>query len=423
MLEINDIQEFHGEIDVNEQWNLPASKELLMHKIHAYPAKFPAFLTPKIVNYLSEQNIKIESIGDIFCGCGTSALESRILGIDYYGYDINPVATLIAKTKSNTYSKKTIESLYNEIIYLVKNEKCITLNYIYLNDRIKYWFNNNNITALYKILHNINKVCPKGKYRTFFLTAFSNILKACSNWLTKSIKPQIDPNKVPAEPLVAFEKQIKLMISANEELKKTTNLTGSAKIETKNILKIKPKSSKVDLVITSPPYVTSYEYADLHQLSTLWLGFVTDYKDLRKGTIGSEYSTENVSKSTQLNGTGKAIIDSLKIVDKSKTRAVTKYFQDLDKTVSKTKSILKDNGHAAFVIGNTNYKGVYIDNAKFLMHSFIEKGFTNIVVAKRKISSKILTPYRDEKGKFSTDKTGHKVYSHEFVIIAKKPSR
>ena len=28
---------------------------------------------------------------------------------------------------------------------------------------------------------------------------------------------------------------------------------------------------EVDLIVTSPPYVTSYEYADLHQLSSLWL--------------------------------------------------------------------------------------------------------------------------------------------------------
>ena len=32
----------------------------------------------------------------------------------------------------------------------------------------------------------------------------------------------------------------------------------------------------VDLVITSSPYVTSYEYADIHQLSTIWLDLADD---------------------------------------------------------------------------------------------------------------------------------------------------
>ena len=31
------------------------------------------------------------------------------------------------------------------------------------------------------------------------------------------------------------------------------------------------QNDSVNLVLTSPPYVTSYEYADLHQLALLWL--------------------------------------------------------------------------------------------------------------------------------------------------------
>ena len=36
--------------------------------------------------------------------------------------------------------------------------------------------------------------------------------------------------------------------------------------------KLPIESESIDLIITSPPYVTSYEYADLHQLSLLWFG-------------------------------------------------------------------------------------------------------------------------------------------------------
>lgn len=420
MLQIKSIDQFDGTLEVNDYWNFPDSKELLMHKIHAYPAKFPAFLTPKIVNYLRNQNIEINSIGDIFCGCGTSALESKILGIDYLGYDINPVATLIAKAKSNTYSKNKIEYLLKEIIKKTQGNRCLTPNKFLFNERIRYWFNDNNIVSLYRILKSINEICPDGKYKILFLTAFSNILKASSKWLTKSIKPQIDPNKIPIDPLIAFEKQVSFIITANEELKQTSILNGKTEIKTKNILNINPKFSKVDLIITSPPYVTSYEYADLHQLSTLWLGFVNDYKELRKGTIGSEYARSDSEFYNAPNKTGKNIVESLAKVDKAKSKAVLKYFGDLDQVIDKTKLLLNDKGHVAFVIGNTSYKDVYIDNAKFLIDSFLTKGFTNIQVTKRKISSKILTPYRDKMGRFSNDEKGQKVYSHEFLIIARK---
>ena len=423
MLRIKNVQHFNGNIEVNDSWNFPESKELLMHKIHAYPAKFPAFLTPKIVSYLKENKAQINSIGDIFCGCGTSALESKLLGIDYLGYDINPVATLIAKAKSNIYSTKKINELFEEIIKECNNGKFLTPNKVLFHERIRYWFNEDNIVKLYRLQKGIYNVCPDGKYRVLFLTAFSNILKACSKWLTKSIKPQVDPNKIPVDPYHAFKKQIRFIIEANEEIKSIQPKNSIIKIKTQNILNIKPRKNKVDLVITSPPYVTSYEYADLHQLSTLWLGFVDDYKELRKGTIGSEYAKAEHETFLIYNETGQTIVKELFKVDKGKSKSVTKYFYDLDKTVDKTYSLLNENGYAAFVIGNTSYKGVYIDNAKVLIESFMNKGFKNIEVTKRKISSKILTPYRDKSGKFSNNKKGEKVYSHEFIIIAKKPSQ
>lgn len=422
MIKINSISEFNGNMEVNDYWNFPESKELLMHKIHAYPAKFPAFLTPKIVFYLKDNNAQINSIGDIFCGCGTSALESKLLGIDYLGYDINPVATLIAKAKSNIYSTEKINQLYSEIIKDCNSCKCLTPNKILFHERIRYWFNEDNIIKLYCLQRSIYNVCPDGKYRVLFLTAFSNILKACSKWLTKSIKPQVDPAKIPSDPYIAFKKQINFIIKANEEIKNILPNKSGVKIKTQNILNIKPRENKVDLVITSPPYVTSYEYADLHQLSTLWLGFVNDYKELRKGTIGSEYVKAERESFHIDNETSESIVNELVKVDKRKSQSVMKYFYDLDKTVEKTFSLLNANGHAAFIIGNTSYKGVFIDNAKVLIESFMNKGFKNIQVTKRKISSKILTPYRDKTGKFSNNKKGKKVYSYEFIIIAKKPS-
>lgn len=423
MLRIKNLSQFNGSMEVSDSWNFPESKELLMHKIHAYPAKFPAFLTPKIVSYLKENKAQINSIGDIFCGCGTSALESKLLGIDYLGYDINPVATLIAKAKSNVYSSKKINELFEEIIKECNNGKFLTPNKVLFHERIKYWFNEDNIVKLHRLQKGIYKVCPDGKYRVLFLTAFSNILKACSKWLTKSIKPQIDPNKIPLDPYIAFKKQIRFIITANEEIKSIQTKNSRIKVRTQNILNIKPRKNKVDLVITSPPYVTSYEYADLHQLSTLWFGFVDDYKELRKGTIGSEYAKAEHEIFRIENETSERIVKELFMVDKGKSKSVTKYFYDLDKTVDKTYSLLNENGYVAFVIGNTSYKGVYIDNAKVLIESFMNKGFKNIEVTKRKISSKILTPYRDKTGKFSNNKKGEKVYSHEFIIIAKKPSR
>ena len=67
------------------------------------------------------------------------------------------------------------------------------------------------------------------------------------------------------------------------------------------------------------------------------------------------------------------------------------------------------------------YKGVKIDNAKHLTECLLTEGLVNVEVDRRKISNKILTPYRDNNGKFASVKGScRKVYSEEFVIFARK---
>ena len=94
----------YSTIDIDEEWNESEATELLMHTIHAYPAKFPSFIASKAFKYAKNEGVKINKVADIFCGCGTVALESKRNNYDFWGCDINPVATLIARTKSCDYS-------------------------------------------------------------------------------------------------------------------------------------------------------------------------------------------------------------------------------------------------------------------------------------------------------------------------------
>ncbi len=410
-----------NKIKESSSWNNTSRKELRMHQIHVYPAKFPSFLVPKVFNYIEKRKKhKIKTVGDIFCGCGTTALEAKLNNKNFWGVDINPVATLISRTKRNTYKREKIVQYQNAILaaYKIKQR---TPARILNHERIKYWFSKEQIQDLYNLLLCIRKIVPKGKYRDCFLVAFSNILKKTSNWLTKSIKPTIDKNKTPHQVLAAYQFQIKQLLKAVDEASKKTTLTSKSKIENKNFLSLKSRSPFLDLLITSPPYVTSYEYADLHQLSTIWLDFVKDYRDLRSGTIGSIYSASILNGKLQaLNSVGKEIYQSILKTTVRKKTSILKYFLDMKKTVENSNKLIKKNGYAVFVIGNTKFKGVYINNAKYLGECLLQAGFKNLEIKKRKVSSKTLTPYRDSNGKFSNDGRHRKVYNYEYILIAQK---
>lgn len=411
-------------IKVDEYWNKSSKKEAHMHSIHNYPAKFPAFIADKAIEYAMPYfNNTIKCVSDVFCGCGTVALESRIRGIDFWGCDINPVATLIAKTKSEIYCVDTLEKTKELLFSRIEIELQKEDNSINCNQRIQYWFDKKHNYELTIIKRCIDEI-PNSKYRRAFLCLFSSILKASSKWLTKSIKPQIDPDKVPVDSVIAFKNAVTKFITIVEKEQNANSAT--IKIENCNFL-TKKKLPVVDLIITSPPYVTSYEYADLHQLSTLWLGYADDYTELRKGTIGSVYNSESYYfEIMDLNTTASSVVQALyntKSVGNAKTKSVARYYVDMQSATKNCFKMLSDDGIACFVVGDTEYKGVKIQNAKHLVESLFSAGFKCVEVSKRKISNKTLSPYRDELGKFSSDANKKEVYHEEFVIIAHKKEK
>lgn len=409
-------------IPVDDFWNIGNNKEHLMHRIHAYPAKFPAFIATKAIEYAKDHGLTLNKIADIFCGCGTVAFEAQSNGINFWGCDINPVAILIAKVKSHgPYQIPRLENYFAKIIEtFLKNSTFSMIPLAEANPRFMYWYDEKHYNDLAKLKWAIEKETPaRSDYRLFFQCAFSNILKATSRWLTKSIKPQVDPKKQIPEVLPTFQSQVHSMIVACQNIPAKKN--GHIEVVNMNFLDEQKRIKKVDMIVTSPPYVTSYEYADLHQLSSLWLGYADDYRDLRNGSIGS--LTQNYpfkERLRWLNSTGQEIVKRLLDNIPEKARDVAKYYFDMQRVAKRAYRILNSNGIAVFVIGNTEYKSVRIDNAKHLAESLLNAGFPEVSVTKRKISKKILTPFRDARGHFSSDSNGRKVYSEEFILIGRK---
>ena len=405
-------------IYVDDYWNFSETSESLMHNIHAYPAKFPSFIASKAFSYAQEEGVEVESVADVFCGCGTVALEAKLHNKCFWGCDINPVATLIAEAKSRTYKIEILEKYFEKI--RASNSKLeISQNlYILSNERIQYWFTENSFVTLYRLYQSIEKEVPEGKYRDAFLCLFSSILKASSKWLTKSIKPQIDPVKKEIDIFRVFSLQYQKFFRAVDEIQYDDEFNKKIEIHNWNFLEMNDLP-KVDLIISSPPYVTSYEYADLHQLSTLWLGFADDYRDLRKGSIGSVYNCEDFNLQIEsLNRVGQKIVQEM-VKNKNpmaKIRSVGRYYLDMQKAIHKCAGMLKNRGMVFFVVGDTEYKGVKIKNSEHLIQSLIDEGFSDIKVAKRRVSNKLLTPYRDSIGRFSSDKTQRKIYHEEFIL-------
>ncbi len=393
----------------------------ISHGYHRYPAKF----IPQIVSRLAEKYTQEgDLIVDPFGGCGTTLVESKVMGRPSIGVDINPVAVLITKAKITPIDPLKIEKAFDVLKAKLDTYSKDTKVKAPEHERIDYWFKPEEKRKLAFIFTEITKLKDQD-IRDFFYCGFSNILKNCSIWLQKSNKPTRDLNKKPSDPIPTFYRQIKMMMRGNarfyELLKEKKYLKIPSKVYCKDARTIPAKDNSVSLIVTSPPYVTSYEYADLHQLPALWFDYTKDLSDFRKRFIGTSYHNK---KDLVLNSEiAEKIRQDLLKKDRKTAEEVSTYFSEMNQVFVEMKRMLKKGGKTCIVIGNTSLKGVEILNAEVFTEQLQNLGLKIADIIKREIPSKNLPSVRDEKtGKFAkiTDKNKVSAYPTEFILIMEK---
>ena len=390
----------------------------LTHSYHRYPAKF----IPQIVETLLDKYSKETSVVcDPFGGCGTTLIVAKLSGHSSIGFDINPVAKLIAEAKLCPIDPSKLDA---EVLKLQARISKIKFKPFTTHPRLRYWFKTKDLNQLSKIHRSISYT-RDSEIKRFFLCCFSHILKNTSIWLMSSIKPTRDLNKTIPNALEVFSMHLSSMVKRNKEyhdhLKEEGVLKTPAEMQIGDARKLPLRNNSVDHIITSPPYVTSYEYADLHQLSLLWFKFTKDLPAFRKKFIGTTMSVESV---LQTQGEiGKSIVESLKTVHEPTSRRVNKYFTDMGSAITEMYRVTKPGGHVSIIVGNTNLKGVEIRNAEVAHEQMLLAGFKVKQVVKREIGFQVIAPWRDKvSGRFTNkeDENRKQVYQYEYIITMQK---
>lgn len=423
--------------NIDEEWSFkefqPADTGKWTHNYHRYPAKF----IPQLVERLIDEYVdgRTAYINDPFMGCGTTIVTAISRGFKASGTEINKIAYLITKAKATPiepeYLNRKINSFLLSLEHLDKSqptlfsdntEPLIPEKHI---EKIDYWFSEENKIKLGKILRLIKKEDDE-RIRDFFTVCFSHILKNCSLWLQGSTKPTRDLKKAPADPFVAFAKHLKKMQKGNSEFYKVVPVSVRENISEYLNIKLGDARSQpveentVNLIVTSSPYVTSYEYADLHQLSTIWLDLADDLTEYKKQFIGTSYKKyENKNLKSLI---AMETVDKMSKKSKKMAKEIEAFFVDMEGVFQESYRILKHGGRCCYVIGNTKLKGIDILNAEVFAESLQYVGFKLDKVIKREIPSKILPQKRDEKtGRFATiSEANAEAYPTEYIVIGLK---
>lgn len=304
-------------------WNFHDQETLqFLHNLHPYPAKFIPQIPHKVISEFSKEG---DTVYDPFCGCGTTLLESSRLKRNAIGTDNNPVAVLLSKAKTTNYTKKNIleiSDFKNSLLTNIKRSK-IRPELVTDDPNFYYWYDQNIIDHLSKIKGLI--IALPSPIDNLLLSIFSSILIRSSFQDSDTRYTKIDRS-------VTVDKVNNLFISkisrVLDDLKhpeyKMYGNTSVFQCDARNVSHI--KSSSVDLIVTSPPYLNAYDYHKYHRQRLHWLD--ADIKFVRTTEIGSH---DQFTRK-------KAVADP--------------YFDDMNECFSEWNRVLKPKSKCVIVIGD-----------------------------------------------------------------------
>jgi len=140
---------------IDYSWDYKGEKtKAYTHCFHAYPAMF----IPQVARRLLETySNKGDTVCDIFCGSGTALVESRLLGRNAYGIDLNPLAIFLAKIKTKELNPSVLTKNYFHLLeYISKIKDADVKRPNFMN--IDFWFKENVILNLAKIKKSIKEI-------------------------------------------------------------------------------------------------------------------------------------------------------------------------------------------------------------------------------------------------------------------------
>lgn len=360
--------------------------------IHTYPAMFIPQVARRLLATYSKEG---DTICDIFCGSGTALVESRVLGRNAYGIDLNPLAIFLAKAKTTPINPQKLTKGYFAMLDRleeIKDNEVERPNF----KNLDFWFKGKTIIKLAKLKKSIQKI-KDNTIRDFLMVAFSETVRYASNTKTSEFKlVRIKGEKLEKhDPDVfgIFRKKAEANITGVSEFYKEAKKDAWTKIIFGDSSKDNGiKENSIDCIITSPPYGdsrTTVAYGQFSRLSAQWIDVFDDPNEAsgvdNKLLGGKAAKTlSHALPSDYLNDS----LDKIAKQDENRARDVLSFYIGLNDCLKQAHKILKPKKYFCLVIGNRLVKQVRIPT-DFIIAELGEKiGFTCEDIFVRNIPNK-----------------------------------
>jgi adenine-specific DNA methylase len=258
-----------------------------VHGFHAYPARAHPITARRLVEAFAPER---GTVLDPFCGSGTVLVEAMLAGRDAIGTDLNPLGVMLARAKTYPHAKAKTDALVEAAQAVARHaderrkKKAGATKRLPAEDVAL--FAPHTLLELDSIREGIAKVAPP-ETRPELSLVLSSIL-------VKVSKKRGDTSEEHVEKRIGAGYPAKLFVKKTEEaarrfdelfaLLPSPAPRGRIFQDDATVLK-KVQDASIDCVVTSPPYVATYDYLAHHDLRMRWLGL--DVAPLAKGELGA----------------------------------------------------------------------------------------------------------------------------------------
>src|SRR3989344_111402 len=257
-------------ISKSQEWkNLPKNMNNKLHTICSYMAMFP----PTLPNYFIEQySNEGDIVLDTFSGRGTTILEACLLNRVGIGNDLNPLAFVLTKAKSNVPQKSRVISRINELER--EYEKMQDVNIKDEEEKVRMIFSDYSLKQLVFLKNKLD--WRSSNVDTFVTALLLGILHGKSDGYlslsmpnTFSMSPNYVKNYIAQHGLVKPKRNVfDLLKRKLERCYQRPEQKGKAyRQDARKITRV--KDSSVDLIVTSPPYTKVIRYGQFNWIR-LW---------------------------------------------------------------------------------------------------------------------------------------------------------
>lgn len=388
----------------------------------AYPNlhRYPATMIPQIgIELFKELNIEKGKLLDPYCGSGSSF----IVGLDrnlneMYGFDINPLAVLISRTKFTKVDVNEIhiqkQELRNDVFEFIKKEENVSSIELPNFYNVHFWFSKQILLNLAILRTFINKIKNKA-IRRFFWVPFSETIRECSytrnnEFKLYRIKPEEIKNFNPDVFGVYFEKLNKVIDIYEKYYLPKLN---EAKIDI-DYDRFKKRENYYDVVLTSPPYGdsrTTVAYGQFSMFSNEWMGIKNarqiDFMLMGGNKVPTKYDKGIISD----------YINKIEKVSTKRALEVSSFYFDLEESIRDVGNSIKKGGISIYIVGNRRVKNIQLPTDQFIAERFEENGFKHLFTYERLLGNKSM-PLENS----PTNKTGERVstMTNEYIVVCEK---